>query len=229
MLGVYLARILEGKEGSPFKGHVKLALLEEDDERMLQDGSEPKWQVSIACLVEGVTRLISERPAADRSALASGKIKDRSQLEADSTPLRELYIGGKDKTLLELITTYFGAVDELLWQGQSKGSFINRTVGVLALFDVLRDALKVKAIDIEDMPTSALALFQNARGINFGDDYFHASGAGRVRIRNVLKALIGLPSKADPAVTEAAIACSLLEWYTNKGSMRIRTESVLPG
>ena len=100
MLGVYLARILEGKEGSPFKGHVRLALLEEDNGHIQEDRGELQWEVSVACLVEGVTRLISEKPATDRSALASGMIKDRSQLEADSTPLRELYIGGKDKTVL---------------------------------------------------------------------------------------------------------------------------------
>ena len=72
------------------------------------------------------------------------------------------------------------------------------------MFDVFRDALKVKAIDIEDMATSARSLFKNARGIDFGDDFFHASGAGRVRIRNVLKTLVGLSDNTDQTATEAA-------------------------
>jgi hypothetical protein len=203
MLCVYLARILEGKEGSPFKKHVRLALLEEDEESISGDKLERPWEVSVACLVEGISRLISEKPVADRSALATGKIKDRSQLGGDSAPLRELYIEGKDKTLLELITAYFCVVDELLWKGQNERSFITRTVGVLALFDVLRDALLENEIDINDMQNSTHAFFQNAKGVDFADDFFHASGAGRVRIRKVLKALVGLPDKHDDAVTEA--------------------------
>ena len=203
MLGVYLARVLEGKDGSPFKDHIRLALLEEDDERMPRDKETPQWEVSVACLVEGISRLISVKPSADRSALASGQIKDRSELEMDDSPLRELYISGKDKTLLELITDYFDVVDELLWAGQSERSFITRTVGVLALFDVLRDALIASKISMSDVPNSTRQLFHNARGIDFGDNFFHASGAGRGRIRNVLKKLVDLPSKPDATVDEA--------------------------
>ena len=133
----------------------------------------------------------------------SGRIEDRSQLESDNTPLRHLYIGGKDKTLLELITDYFNVVDEMLWQKQSNGSFIRKTVGVLALFDVLRDALIAGDIKVDDVDKTTRLLFKNAKGIDFGDDFFHASGAGRVRIRNVLKTLVGLSVKDDPIVTEA--------------------------
>lgn len=205
MLGVYLARVLEGKNGSPFEGHIRLALLEEDESipTVVDNSEPPAWEVSVACIVEGVTKLISEKPATDRSALASGKIKDRSQLSGDNAPLRELYTGGKDKTLLELIATYFLVVDELLWKGQKEKSFITRTVGVLALFDVLRDALLENRININDMQYSTRTFFQAAQGINFGDDFFHASGAGRVRIRKVLKLLVGLSDKYDEAVSEA--------------------------
>lgn len=202
MLGVYLARALEGQEGSPFKGHVRLALLEEESENEVR-GKAESWEVSVACLVEGITRLISEKPQADRSALASGKTKDRSQLLDDITPLRRLYINGKDKTLLDLITDYFNVVDELLWSGRSDRSFITRTVGILALFDVLREALKADLLDPNDVSSSAKSLLSNAQGIDFGDDFFHASGAGRVRIRNVLKQLVGLDVKSqDSAVTD---------------------------
>ncbi|NCT05140.1 MAG: DGQHR domain-containing protein [Alphaproteobacteria bacterium] len=209
MLGVYLARILEGKKESPFEGHIRLALLEEDDDLEVNDGRKMRleggaiWEVSVACIVEGVTRLISAKPSADRSALASGQINYRSELGMDTSPLRELYLGGKDKTLVELITDYFVVVDELLWNGQRERSFITRTVGVLALFDVLHDALIAGKISIENMPNGARDLFQNAQGINFADDFFHASGAGRVRIRNVLKKLVGLSSKPDSIVDDA--------------------------
>lgn len=200
MLGVYLARVLEGKQDSPFKGHVRLALLEEKNESIVISDEENKWEVSVACIVEGITRLISEKPVVDRSALASGKINDRSLLPEDGAPLRRLYIDGKDKTLLELITAYFCVVEELLWKGQKEKSFIMRTVGVLALFDLMREALKENKLFIDDMHTSSRALLKKAQGIDFSDDYFHASGAGRVRIRNVLKKLVGLSSPNDEAL-----------------------------
>ncbi len=214
MLGVYLARILEGTEGSPFKGHIRLALLEEDEE-VGEEGEIGRWQVSVACLVEGITRLISAKPSSDRSALASGEIKDRAQLPADNAPWREYYVEGQDKTILELVNDYFVVVEELVWNNQGKGSFITRTVGVLALFDVLREASLAKLIDLKHMRTSAKAFLENARDIDFGDDFFHASGAGRVRIRNVLKTLVGLPAKSNDAVAEA-VSRLIAKRATNK-------------
>lgn len=122
MLGVYFSRILEGTDGSPFKNHVRLALLEDDDglipknEEKAEGEKKKNWEVSVACIVEGVVRLISEKPITDRSELASGNIKYRSQLKSDNAPLRQQYIDGKDKTMLDLITTYFEVVEGLVWQ-----------------------------------------------------------------------------------------------------------------
>lgn len=65
MLGVYLARVLEGKDGSPFKDHIKLALLEEETDNVgstqvsAENDAGNDWKVSVACIVEGITRLIS--------------------------------------------------------------------------------------------------------------------------------------------------------------------------
>lgn len=204
MLGVYFARVLEGRADSPFKGHVKLALLEANEGFDNDKGDYTTWQVSVACLVEGITKLISEKPVADRSLLAQGSIKDRSQLPVDASPLRNLYIEGKDKTLLELIRLYFVAVNNALWSNQPENSFITRTVGVLALFDILREALRAGRIARDDFERSSTLFLQPAAGADFSDVYFHASGAGRVRIRNVLRALLGLGDVSDSSVLEVA-------------------------
>lgn len=206
MLSVYLARSLEGSEESPFKGHVKLALLEEESDRGGMDGryvkqQDQSWEISVACLVEGISRLISERPQVDRSALASGKVKDRSQLPFDGSPLRPQYLGGQDKSLRDLVIDYFTVVSETLWANRSEGSFITRTVGVLALFDVLKEGLSAGELSAARMRKSAIEFLANARGIDFSDNFFHASGAGRVRIRNVLRILTGLDKKQDDLVT----------------------------
>lgn len=204
MLGVYLARILEGKEGSPFKNHIKLALLEEENAQQKPSEEEnTPWAVSVACIVEGVTRLISDKPIVDRSLLASGEVDNRVNLPNDNAPLRKLYIDGADKSMLDLITSYFVVIDELIWKSQLKRSFITRTVGVLALFDVLREAIKVNRIDIDNIDSTTRILFKDVRGINFADDFFHASGAGRVRIKNVLKQITGLSETTDPIILTA--------------------------
>lgn len=149
-------------------------------------------------------KLISQRPAADRSAMAGGKSLDRSRLQSDSAPLRDLYKDGKDKTLLTIISDYFSVVKELLWHDQPSKSFIVRTVGVLALFDLLRDALLANRVNQADVRGSTKSLLLGAKGIDFSDDFFHASGAGRVRIRNVLAYVTGLPGSFVPQVIDAA-------------------------
>lgn len=202
MLGVYFARVLEGRSDSPFEGHIKLALLDEDEDTAPIPEGHP-WAVSVACIVEGVTKLISERPIADRSSLASGKATTRRELPADKAPLRELYRNQQDKQLLTAISGYFSAVDELIWTKQQSTSFAWRTVGVLALFDVLREGLVEGKLDASEMEASAMAFLKGAAGINFSDDFFHASGAGRVRIRKVLRVLIGLDQAPDDDVKDA--------------------------
>ena len=111
---------------------------------------------------------------------------------------------GDGKTLLTIISDYFSVVKELLWQDQPSKSFIVRMVGILALFDVLRNALLVNQVNRADVRGSAKLLLLGAKGIDFSDDFFHASGAGRVRIRNVLAYLTGLPGPFVPQVVDAA-------------------------
>lgn len=193
MLGVYFARVLEGRSDSPFKGHIKLALLDEDEDFAPVPEGTP-WAVSVACIVEGVTKLISEKPIADRSALASGKANTRNQLPDDKAPLRDLYRNQQDKRLLICVTEFFSVVGRLIWAEQVPSSFAWRTVGVLALFDVMREGLIAGRLSPDNMEASAGQFLEDAAKFNFADDFFHASGAGRVRIRNVLRVLVGLES-----------------------------------
>jgi DNA phosphorothioation-associated DGQHR protein 1 len=202
MLGVYFARVLEGRADSPFKGHIRLALLEEDEAAApIPDGH--KWSVSVACIVEGITKLISEKPIADRSALASGIAETRRELPADKAPLRELYRNQRDKPLLDAISEFFSVVDRLIWVKQPASSYAWRTVGVQAFFDILREGLSQGKLDPNQMETSAEQFLRGAAGIIFVDDFFQASGAGRVRIRRVLQVLVGLEEAFDEGVEDA--------------------------
>ena len=83
-------------------------------------------------------------------------------------------------------------------------SFITRTVGVLALFDILKESILAEKILLNDVSGSTEILFKEIQGINFADDFFHASGAGRVRIKNIIKHISGLAQTSDPLILNAA-------------------------
>lgn len=187
MLGVFLARVLESADSSPFKGHIKLALLDEEQGAPVPELDTGNWFVSVACIVQGITRLVSTSPKRDASVLAQNRSSTRDQLPTDKSPLRAHFIKGKDKTITNVVTGFFTAAQKLLWKDQPAGTFITRTVGILALFDILRIGLERGRISLEKTETTALDLLAGAAGIDFSDDIFHASGAGRIRIRQVIE------------------------------------------
>ncbi len=129
-LAVSIARRLN-KEETPFKGRIKMGVI--------QDTSPESFTVSMATVVDGILKLISKKPKIDRYNLAGFEksVRTRNYLENDGSPLRELYLQQYDEALYEIITNFFRAVDELYWRDLAEGSFIIKTVGFQALFDVL--------------------------------------------------------------------------------------------
>jgi hypothetical protein len=155
---------------------------------MVFDASSAKnsWQVSTACIVEGILNLISSRPAADRDELHAVRIgdRDRKLLKSDSSPLRDEYINCQDDEILSTLIRYFTEVKSNLWDPANDRSFIYRTVGVSALFDVLRFILlKYEKGKTHDR---IVAMLNKTRGIDFSNPFFQASGKGRVRLKNVI-------------------------------------------
>lgn len=76
---------------------------------------------------------------------------------------------------------------------EPKTSYITKTVGVQALFDILRRlapaALEEKNISVDYF----VSRLQKAEKINFADDMFkNASGSGRTFIRKEIEAAIDL-------------------------------------
>lgn len=157
------------------------------------------WKVSIATLVEGISKLISAKPTADRNLLLQGTVSTRAGLPRDDSeaPLRYLYLDGKDLVIYKAVTDYFDAVTKTFWGNASTRSFITRTVGILALFDILRCALLLKRVDVKDIKRTSTTLLAKASAIDFSDNYFHASGAGRVRIRKIMEYATELRNPAE--------------------------------
>jgi DNA phosphorothioation-associated DGQHR protein 1 len=201
LVALFIARVLNAEELSPFRGHIKLALAEVTPQHSPSDSgllTNSDWAVSIAAIVEGIEKLISSNQSSDRNLLLSGKVSLRLELPADSkAPLRQQYLASEDKTIYRVVMQFFQAISEAVWSNAKTGSFINKTVGILASFDILRLGLISGKIGRSDTYETSKLICSAVTSIDFSDDFFHASGAGRVRIRNVIGVASGLISEND--------------------------------
>ena len=194
LVALYIARVLNAEQDSPFRGHIKLALAEvvQDDSddairRQLVGTTNDQWAVSIAAIVEGIEKLISSDQSNDRNLLLSGTTASRRRLPPDAkAPLRKQYLDGEDKEIYRIVADFFRAFSDVLWKGAKPRSFIFRTVGILASFDILKSALSAGKLNAHDTYAATKRMILAVESVDFTDNFFHASGAGRVRIRNVI-------------------------------------------
>ena len=128
-----------------------------------------------AYLMAGEERYVGH----ERSVLTSG--------DPERTPLRSLYIECNDEMIYTSLENFFQAVNKVLWNHADPDSFIRKTVGIQALFDLAK-ALLPEAIEARDLRTAQfVGKLKPAGNINFADSFFHASGAGRTTIRKTLE------------------------------------------
>ena len=194
-LGVFLARKLNDDEApeSPFARRIKAVGI----------GAVPppggEWQVSLAVVVEGIMRLFSSSPAGDRNKIYSVKRardRKRSDLPADDTPLRHLYLTTNDAVIYACVRNFFVAAHRTLDFGSVR-SYLRRTVGIQALFDILRLVLIQYGAEKDFSEARFVSLLARASKIDFATDFFQASGKGRVRLRNAIGLTLGLVSDSD--------------------------------
>jgi DNA phosphorothioation-associated DGQHR protein 1 len=195
-LAVFLTRKLNTEGGSPLRG--RIAIAPEGDLLLGEGVYNQAWHVSMATVVDGIIRLFStnpkqdsnellkELPAKKRPVLAAARPRDRS-------PLRPLYLAGNDKLIYSIVSNYLAACSGVFWETAEAGSFIVKTVGIQALFDVLR----LLAPEILDSKKASVSYFVDrlrpASGINFAGALFrNASGSGRGEIKNAIKTALKL-------------------------------------
>ena len=202
-LAVFLTRKLNSEKDSPFYEHIVIAAENDIVQTVSEARRSGDWMVSTATIVEGILKLISKNAKKDAYFMNGEEVgngRERSILEdskpGDKTPLRSYFRDGNDTVILKVVKNYFSAASEVFWQKEDPG-FIRKTIGIQALFDVLRhlvpDALSVKNISQEFFKIK----LHKAGRVDFSDDYFQASGTGRTRIRNVLEIAIGWKSLED--------------------------------
>lgn len=191
-LAVYFTRKFNFTKGSPFEGKIRLAPLTDSE------ADKSKWILSTSAMVAGITKLISSNPQRDRDELTRKRKfyedKTRKVLSVikDKSILRDLYLNNKDNEIYTILLKYFTSVDKILWSNAENNSIINKTIGISALYDVLKSLLeKDKSISDFDEYIEKLVC------VPYTDNYFSLSGIGKTRLKRVMKYHLQLISKDD--------------------------------
>ncbi|MFJ3377126.1 DGQHR domain-containing protein [Pseudomonas sp. NPDC086112] len=140
-----IASLLNSKIGSPFYQRIK---------RLgLKTPGVATELLTQAAFVENLVKLISKRPSLDRDILLGRKknffgMKDKTlsnmdRLDFKRLPFRKSFSEGNDSVVAANVYNFFSAVAECWpdsWRFDNKSSALNKTVGLIALMRLLRDA-----------------------------------------------------------------------------------------
>jgi DNA phosphorothioation-associated DGQHR protein 1 len=189
-LAVYLTRLMNTEKESPlFRSIFPVA----DSDKLFSDTdgqASSDVRVSMATIVDGILRLLSKNPKEDRNIIRRPENKElgrKSLSSINGVPLRTLYIQGNDKAIYELLCNYFAAVRFTVWATAGNGSYLRKTVGVQALFDVLRELLISKPVTAANFSYDALVMtLTPCSNLDPTGDKYQASGIGRSDIRREL-------------------------------------------
>lgn len=186
---IFLTRKLNVNEDSPLKNHIVVAAQQDDiiDEKKMSIDS---WAVSTATIVDGIMKLYSQNPKKDKSVMHKKSINDgrnRSVLPDDNTPFRDFYKSTNDLVIYTTVANYFSAAQEVLFVKSKSSSYIKKTVGIQALFEILKEILKRKFSEEKDIQKDYFMSFlQKVDNVDFSDPFYQASGVGKSRIKNTI-------------------------------------------
>jgi DNA phosphorothioation-associated DGQHR protein 1 len=193
-LAVFLTRRLGTDVESPLKG--KIVIAPKKDDALTRLGQDASWKVSTAVIVEGIMRLYTSNPKKDTTNLLDGKRKERPALRdmrKDMSPLRTAYLGIQDKVIYTMTLNFLIACEQIFWSRARPNSYISKTVGVQALFDILRK-IAGESYETQNISTKYfIDRFGSAQDIDFSTEaYRNASGSGRTLIKNDIATAMGL-------------------------------------
>ncbi|RYL29656.1 DGQHR domain-containing protein [Acinetobacter piscicola] len=187
-LAVFLTRKLMVDENSALNGRIKIAATLDDELKELSKNID--WQISTAVVVQGILKLISSNPIKDSNEINRRYAEDKptravlKEYRRDKSPLRTAYIDVQDKVIYLMVRNFLTACNEIFWSQNENDTFIKKTVGIQALFDILK-LLAAKAYELKDIRVSYFKnILEPASVIDFNStEYNNASGAGRSKIR----------------------------------------------
>lgn len=153
-----------------------------------------------AALVEEIIALISKNAMADRDFLLRQERGSWSQFRKglsrsnyeDGLVFRNAFIEDQDALILKTITAFFLAVKrkwQVAWDKENKNSLLNRTVGVYALFRVLRKYCS-HVYSSDGLREITLGEFEKYFDrISLEDDYFENLDAKTASVSKLTSAL----------------------------------------
>jgi len=192
LLSVFLTRKLNLDNESSFYNHIRVA--PQNDEFLLEISPKKQdWLVSTATVVDGILKLITSNPKRDSNKLNSFQVKERKReiLEIDNTPLRKFYLENNDLFIYKTIVNYFNAVEKEIFVNASITSFIKKTIGIQALFSVLKTILSENLQKDKNISEEYFKqIVSSFKHIDFSDNFFTASGIGKSRIQNTILILL---------------------------------------
>lgn len=200
-LAVFLSRRLATEEGSPLRGRIVIA--PRSDSVLTALAANRPWKVSTAVIVNGIMRLFTTNPKKDANTLHALDQQHRGALRLarnDKSPLRDLYISGNDTIIYEIVKNYLIACERIFWEKAPPASFITRTVGIQALFDLLKNKIELFLSDKNITVARFEAFLRPAGEIDFAQEEFKKpAGSGRSHIRKALEArVVWPPAEPEP-------------------------------
>lgn len=189
-LAVYLARIFNATPDSPFYKSISSPAIAA--ENLANDkptvSNKGKVLVSMATVVDGILSLISKNPKDDRYTMRRPEnltIGRASLFDSSDIPLRKFYLSGNDRAVKDVINNYFNALKSTVWESASEDSYLLKTVGIQAQFDVLKKMLQNIPVTSSSYSVETLQNLFKDFEVPPGRDY-QASGIGRSDIRKDL-------------------------------------------
>jgi DNA phosphorothioation-associated DGQHR protein 1 len=187
---VFLTRRLNLDKESPFYRRIKIVPLDAD--LIFPPDGQSGWMVSTACVVEGIISLISTNPKGDRDSLHKHPIASRKRtlLPNDQSPLRSIYLTGQDEQIFSTLKDFFGKCNQYLWINAPAKSYVIKTIGIQAQFDVAKRLMQQAGLT--GISSLAEEVLEKSKNVNFCDSFFQALGKGRGRVRNTILLLGGI-------------------------------------
>lgn len=193
-LAVFLTRKLGTDDKSPLRGRITVA--PKLDPALKKLTAQANWRISTAVVVDGILRLFSSNPKRDADHMQKYRAKLRSILSEgpkDHAPLRDSFIEGNDLLIYKMVFNYLKASKNIFWSHANENSFIVRTVGIQAIFDILRKIAPQSLMDKDIRVQYFLDRLNHARNIDFSEERFrNPSGSGRTIIRREIEEAIGI-------------------------------------
>lgn len=193
-LAVFFTRKLGTDSDSPLQGRIMVA--PKRDVALEKLAAEANWRVSTAVIVDGILRLFSSNPKRDANLMRKDEASPRRGLKDgpnDRSPLREVFIEENDALIYKIVLNYLKASEDVFWKNASQESFIFRTIGVQAIFDILRRVVGQSLVAKDISVGYFTALLEGARPIDFATERFrNPSGSGRTVIRRAIEEAIGI-------------------------------------